>query len=146
MGLHLSMEELKWAGQRQPTSARVTRVASSSVVVESPLPTDTSHFSSRTSFKVHRCPLCPYSSSTKTNYNNHMRTHTGEKPFKCTYCPFRARQKGSLQTHLRTHTGERPYACVHCSYRSSQMIHLRNHIRTHHSTSTDERHYHIPLS
>lgn len=92
-----------------------------------------------TSVKMHHCPYCSYSSTTKTNCTNHMRTHTGEKPFSCNLCPFRSSQKGSLQTHLRTHTGEKPYACTHCSYRSTQMIHLRNHMRTRHSWSSDGR-------
>ncbi|XP_042880303.1 zinc finger protein 467-like isoform X8 [Penaeus japonicus] len=92
-----------------------------------------------TSVKMHHCPYCSYSSTTKTNCTNHMRTHTGEKPFTCNLCPFRSSQKGSLQTHLRTHTGEKPYACAHCSYRSTQMIHLRNHMRTRHSWSSDGR-------
>ncbi|XP_042233582.1 protein jim lovell-like isoform X6 [Homarus americanus] len=85
-----------------------------------------------TTYKMHSCPYCSYSSSVTTNLRNHLRTHTKEKPFACSYCSYRSTTKDHLIKHLCTHTGEKPYACPHCSYRSVQKCNLKNHMMTHH--------------
>ncbi|XP_045582586.1 protein tramtrack, beta isoform isoform X18 [Procambarus clarkii] len=86
-----------------------------------------------TTYKMHLCHYCSYSSSVTTNLRNHMRTHTKEKPFACSYCSYRSTTKDHLVKHLCTHTGEKPYACPHCSYRAVQKGNLKNHILVHHT-------------
>lgn len=85
-------------------------------------------------YKVHQCPICPYSTPNGNHMQYHMRAHTGEKPFSCPYCTYRAAQKTHLKTHMRTHTGEKPYACHKCDFRAAQTGNLRKHLAKHHSS------------
>ncbi|XP_063609182.1 zinc finger protein 513-like [Penaeus indicus] len=84
------------------------------------------------SFKIHRCPICPYTTPNGNHMQYHMRSHTGEKPFSCPFCSYRAAQKTHLKTHMRTHTGEKPYACSLCDFRAAQTGNLKKHMAKHH--------------
>ncbi|XP_037798653.1 zinc finger and BTB domain-containing protein 7A-like isoform X14 [Penaeus monodon] len=84
-----------------------------------------------TTYKIHQCPYCPYSSNVTTNLRNHLHTHTGEKPYSCPFCSFSFATKDRLKTHIRTHTGEKPFECSVCPYRSSRKDSLKNHMLTH---------------
>lgn len=88
--------------------------------------------SQTSSFKIHRCPICPYSTPNGNHMQYHMRSHTGEKPFSCPFCSYRAAQKTHLKTHMRTHTGEKPYACSLCDFRAAQTGNLKKHMAKHH--------------
>lgn len=85
-------------------------------------------------YKVHQCPACQYSTPNGNHLQYHMRAHTGEKPFSCAYCSYRASQKTHLKTHMRTHTGEKPYACDKCEFRAAQTGNLRKHMAKYHSS------------
>ncbi|XP_031632788.1 zinc finger protein 135-like [Contarinia nasturtii] len=77
--------------------------------------------------KKHECPMCEYSSSTKSNLKRHIVTHTGEKPFSCTLCPKRFNRKHRLQYHMKTHVNEFLFSCSNClqgfSTSNEQMEH-----------------------
>lgn len=87
-------------------------------------------------YKLHQCPVCPYSTPNGNHMQYHMRSHTGEKPYSCCYCPYRAAQKTHLKTHMRTHTGEKPYACDKCDFRAAQTGNLRKHLAKHHTQNS----------
>ncbi|ROT85334.1 hypothetical protein C7M84_016496 [Penaeus vannamei] len=95
--------------------------------------------SQTSSFKIHRCPICPYSTPNGNHMQYHMRSHTGEKPFSCPFCSYRAAQKTHLKTHMRTHTGEKPYACSLCDFRAAQTGNLKKHMAKHHCTTGSEQ-------
>nr|XP_027228088.1 zinc finger protein 513-like [Penaeus vannamei] len=84
-------------------------------------------------FKMHRCPICSYTTTDVSHLNYHMRAHMGDKPHSCPHCPYRAAKKTHLQNHILIHTGEEPFACALCPYRSKQKGNLKRHVLTNHT-------------
>ncbi|XP_064092745.1 B-cell lymphoma 6 protein homolog isoform X4 [Macrobrachium nipponense] len=81
--------------------------------------------------KTHICPLCSASFANRSNFTSHLKTHTGEKPYRCPYCPAAFAKNGNLKVHIRIHTGEKPFACPMCPHRTTQKISLERHMMTH---------------
>ncbi|XP_064092607.1 protein tramtrack, beta isoform-like isoform X18 [Macrobrachium nipponense] len=82
--------------------------------------------------KIHKCPVCSYTSTNRSHWTVHCRTHTGEKPFSCLYCQYEATSKSDLKKHVRIHTGEKPYSCTQCPFQSAVSGNLKRHIQVHH--------------
>ncbi|XP_055310900.1 zinc finger protein 84-like [Sitodiplosis mosellana] len=64
--------------------------------------------------KRHKCSLCDYHASYKSNLTRHMLKHTGERPIPCSVCPKRFTTKRSLQSHIETHVDEFRFSCSIC--------------------------------
>ncbi|KAJ0064608.1 hypothetical protein NL108_011357 [Boleophthalmus pectinirostris] len=85
----------------------------------------------RTGKKLHKCPICEKTLTSKQNLKIHTRVHTGEKPYSCSVCGKAFVITSKLKIHMRTHTGEKPYRCSFCEKTFSQKGHLDEHIRIH---------------
>ncbi|XP_064092806.1 zinc finger and BTB domain-containing protein 7A-like isoform X19 [Macrobrachium nipponense] len=83
--------------------------------------------------KVHQCPYCDYTSSSRGNLRGHIRKHTGEKPYSCPFCSVKFTLMTTFKNHVRLHTGEKPFACELCPYRAAQRSSLKSHVWTHHT-------------
>ncbi|XP_055304945.1 zinc finger protein 454-like [Sitodiplosis mosellana] len=68
----------------------------------------------KTNEKRHKCSLCEYQTSDKSQMKRHMLKHTGERPFPCSLCQKRFTRKQHLQSHMKTHVDEFLFSCSNC--------------------------------
>ncbi|XP_055326051.1 zinc finger protein 248-like [Sitodiplosis mosellana] len=81
--------------------------------------------------KEHKCHVCDYIASHKSNLTAHIRTHTGERPYKCDICLKRFPQKSALNLHQKIHSGEKRFECFICLKSFAVKCTLNRHLRTH---------------
>ncbi|XP_063609183.1 zinc finger protein Xfin-like [Penaeus indicus] len=94
-----------------------------------------------TTYKIHQCPYCPYSSNVgldsteeknrRRGSTSRMLTSTNYKMYECPNCTYTTYVATSMKNHIRTHTGERPFYCTYCPFSSTTKANLQKHIRTH---------------
>ncbi|KAK4296992.1 hypothetical protein Pmani_030559 [Petrolisthes manimaculis] len=87
---------------------------------------------SREKTALHRCILCPFSTSRKDTLILHMCSHAEEKSFPCKYCNVQFADIGALQVHIRTHAQEKLHQCSICPLTFKYQKALKAHMLTHH--------------
>ncbi|CAL4194967.1 unnamed protein product, partial [Meganyctiphanes norvegica] len=50
---------------------------------------------------LHKCRLCPFTTSNPYTFTRHLRIHSGSKEFRCRVCHFASSRKDSLIRHFR---------------------------------------------
>lgn len=78
------------------------------------------------------CPICSYTSASKTMFARHTRLHKVEKKFKCHMCDYRARHKMSLIYHLKKHdvktVSNKDFKCKRCNFQSVDKVEVLEHL------------------
>lgn len=81
------------------------------------------------------CPICSYTSASKTMFSRHIRKHREEKKFRCHICDYRAKHNMSLIYHLKSHDSanlesvKRGFKCKKCGFQSDVKATLLKHVR-----------------
>jgi len=79
--------------------------------------------------RIHTCPHCGKSYTTKTILCDHVLLHTHEKSYECDQCGKSFSNKANLIRHARLHTGELPFACMFCRRPFGQSSNCKMHER-----------------
>ena len=87
--------------------------------------------------KPHKCPICDYSCTRKTNLKKHIDTiYEGKKlhkPYKCSICDYSCTKKSNLDDHIyAVHEGKKPHQCYICDYSCATKSNMSQHINTVH--------------
>lgn len=77
------------------------------------------------------CPLCPYSTTSRSDMMNHLLIHQSTH-FVCYFCSANETNLNDFRDHVSTHTGEYAYQCIHCTFRGAHSTDVARHITTSH--------------
>ncbi|KAJ8705427.1 hypothetical protein PYW08_012473 [Mythimna loreyi] len=93
---------------------------------------------------LHVCPICSYTSSSKSMFARHTRIHKVEKKFKCHLCDYRARHKMSLIYHLKKHdngnVSNKDFKCKRCGFYSSDKTEVLEHLSSCRKVVSEKKH------
>lgn len=88
------------------------------------------------------CPICSYTSASKSMFARHTRIHKVEKKFNCHLCDYRARHKMSLIYHLKKHNcdllGSKEFKCKRCNFKSDNKYKVLEHLSS--CRESDKKH------
>ncbi len=81
--------------------------------------------------KIHECPICDKTFSSREAIRTHMKLHSDPDLFRCKLCDKDFKFKQSLQRHMSHHTGEFPFYCRICGKGFVKGARCRDHERVH---------------
>ncbi len=81
--------------------------------------------------KIHECPICDKTFSSREAIRTHMKLHSDPDLFRCKLCDKDFKFKQSLQRHMSHHTGEFTFYCRICGKGFVKGARCRDHERVH---------------